>query len=227
MKLKYVIGAFMVVVILSVGIGVYNKGTYRDFNQEENALDHFAVALIDDEFLAGQFQIMDEKLSESNMIIAAKCEETFTYRYSCVTQKVSVVNVFKGEGIHEGDKIEVARASTLLSTDEDAEVGDQYLINMGFVNEMVPGKTYLIFMDRKINTYDQNEKIYIQSEDYILAPIFCYEEITNIPKNTSDEYSTYIDYKDVKENEFFIMSEESNERIAKMKEKLFKEYDYQ
>lgn len=227
MKLRYIVGALVVVVIISVGMGVYCKSTYRDFDQEENVLDDFAVALIDDEFLEWQLQVMDEKLSESNIIVAAKCEETFTYRYSCVTQKVCVINVFKGEGINEGDKIEIARAATLLSIDEDSKFNDKYLINMGFVNEMVPGKTYLIFMDRKINTYDKDINIYIQSDKYMLAPIFCYEEITNIPRDTSDEYSTYIDYRDVKENEFFIMSKESVEKISSMKEKLLKEYDYE
>ena len=143
--------------------------------------------------------------------------------YACVTQKVSVQNVFKGENIKEGDVFEIARAGTRLSMEEDTLYNGMPLINMGFVNEMIPGKTYLIFLDRKLNTYSE-ETIYIQSDKFILAPIFCYEDIPNIPQTSQDINSTYVSYKQVKDNEFFISSNEANEKIVLMKEQLLSKY---
>ncbi len=225
MKLKYVVRVVIITIFIAISVGLYCKNSYRDFNEEENALDNFVVALIDDEYLEWQFQVMEENLKESNMIVAVQCEDTFTYRYSCVTQPVRIVNVFKGEGISEGDTIEIARGTTLLSIDKEAQIDGKYVNNMGFVNEMIPGKTYLVFLDRKLNTFDEKLKVYIQSDEYLLAPIFCYEEIINTAKSPSDEYSTYVEYEKVRDNEFFIMSEDSSEKIKKMKEKLFQEYN--
>ena len=99
-----------------------------------------------------------------------------------------------------------------------------YPINMGYVNEMVPGKTYLIFLDRKLKTYNKKDIVYMQSQRFILAPIFCYENIVNIPKKPENEFIPCISHNQVKENEFFIMSEEANEKIALMKDKLFSKY---
>ncbi|MCI9369676.1 MAG: hypothetical protein HFH65_05045 [Lachnospiraceae bacterium] len=224
MKIKYVLVITLIIVFVSMGIGIYCKSFYMDFNKEKHALDNFAVALISDNFFESQLQHMEENLDASNIILAVQCEDTFHYRYSCVTQKVKIVSVFKGENLKEGDVFEVARAATLLSLNEDALFNKMPLINMGYINEMIPGKTYLIFLDRKLETYSERDIIYTQSDSFILAPIFCYENITNIPQNPEDEFSTYINYKKVKNNEFFIMSEESNEKVALMKDKLFSKY---
>ena len=51
-----------------------------------------------------------------------------------------------------------------------------------------------------------------------------YENIINIPKKPENELIPCIGYSQVKDNEFFIMSEESNKKIAFMKEKLFSKY---
>ena len=226
MKAKYICVILTIVIVISLCTGFYYKKSYLDFNGEENALDNFAVALIGDEFLQMQLEIMESELDDSNYIMAVRCADTFEYRYACVTQKVEVLSVFKGDNIKEGDEIEIARAGTLLDTGTDSLIDGKYIINMGFVNEMIPGKTYLIFLDRELNTYDDDVQIYIQSEEIILAPIFCYDEIVNEPKNASDEWGTYIAYRDVKDNEFFVMSDEASEKIGQMKEKLFEKYNY-
>lgn len=170
--------------------------------------------MLDDEFLNFQLQNMEENLDSSNIILAVRCEDRFHYRYSCMTQKVSVVSVFKGENLKEGDTFEIATASTLLSLDKDAMYNGMYPINMGYVNEMIPGKIYLIFLDRKLKTYNKKDIIYMQSNNFILAPIFCYENIINIPKEPENESIPCISYSQMKDNEFFIISEESNDKLA-------------
>lgn len=90
---------------------------------------------------------------------------------------------------------------------------------------MIPGKVYLIFLDREIDTYS-DDRIFIQSDEFIVAPIFCYDDIENKPVKPQDEIYTYVSYNDIKKNEFFISSEKSKQRILDLKEHLFSIYKY-
>ena len=183
------------------------------------------VALISDALLEMQLEFFDEDLENCNIVIAAKCEENYFYRFNCNTQTVTVEHIFKGGGLNIGDKIDIARNGSHIYTNKDMYTAGMPSNDMGFVNEMVPGKTYLIFLDRKVETYNENDIIY-KTAEFILAPIFCYEKIENIPFESIDSVGNYVKYKDVKNNEFFIMSEAAAERIALYKEKLFLQYSY-
>lgn len=223
MKHKLIIVLFLILVV-AIGTGIYCKSTYKDFNDENNVLNNFVVAGISNSLLEKQIELMNDTLCNSKIIIAAECRETFTYRYACVTQQIEVLSVFKGEEIREGDIIDIARASSLVSTNKDSMINGKYIINMGFVNEMIPGKTYLIFLDRKLDILD-GENIFIQSEEYLLAPIFCYENIVNdIPVQEEDD--AYINYEYVRNNEFFIREDISNDKIQIFKDKILSEYMY-
>lgn len=209
--------------IILLSIGLYYKSFYKDFNEEEQPLDDFAVALISDALLEMQLGFLDEDLENSNIIIAAKCEENYFYRFNCNTQAVTVEHVFKGESLKAGDRIDIARNGSHIYTSKDMYTAGMPSNDMGFVNEMVPGKAYLIFLDRRLETYNENDIIY-KTAEFILAPIFCYEKIENIPFDSIDPVGNYAKYKDVKNNEFFIMSKDANEKIDAYKEKLFLKY---
>lgn len=223
MKFRYTAGMILLVFCVALGAGLRSKASYRDFNQEEAPLEHFMVGLIDDEFLEMQLKQMEPKLDSSPLIAAVQCEAPFYYRFSCVTQKVRISHVFKGNEWSEGDVMEVARDGSALFTDEEGQVQGKPSINMGFVNEMIPGKQYLIFLDRKLNTSD-GTVIYIQSDQFVLAPILCYDEIKNTPCESVDESGNFADYKSVKNNEFFIMTEAAGQRLSQFKQKLLQKY---
>ncbi len=222
MRLRYVFTIFMVICLISIGIGIYNKNSYDDFNGKEDALNMFALAAIPDNILELQVDYINKNIRNSNIIVAVECLETFTYRYSSTTQKVKIKKVFKGSEIKAGDEINVARAATLISTSKDAEIDGKKRLNMGFVNEMVPGKIYLVFLDRKIETYNDKDIIYVQSNEFILAPIFCYEEV----ENTTCVYDEKgcLDYNKIKDSEFFVLSEESKEKVLNLKKILLQDY---
>ncbi|MBQ3515438.1 MAG: hypothetical protein IJA32_16850 [Lachnospiraceae bacterium] len=225
MKGRYVLVITGIIFFVALCYGIYNKKFYKDFNLEEEPLNNFVVALVDEELLDIQLSIMKEELDSSNIIIAAKCEDTFKYRFSSNTQEVSIEYVFKGDGLNEGDKIEIARNGTHIYMEKDGFIAGMPSNDLGFVNEMVPGKIYLIFLDRKLNTFNE-EKIYIQVDDLIVAPIFCYEDIPNMPCISIDEIGNYAKYETVKENEFFITSEKGIEKMEAFKEQLISKYSY-
>ena len=216
MKPRYFFGITAIAFIITVCIGLYNKSSFTDYNEEEDPINHFLVALLPDEFAVRQVEVMDEMLDLSKIILAVQCEDTFTYRFASTTQKVRILSVFKGEGLAEGDTIEIARAGTLISVSEELrEQPGKGVINMGFVNEMIPGKTW-------------NEKsvIYIQSDRFLVAPIFCYEEIENTLAVPLDNETTYVNYDSVRNNEFFLSSEEAVQRFTELKRKFISKYAY-
>lgn len=223
MKLRYVSAITLVLLIISVSIGLYTRSTYTNYNEQEDAMNNFAVAICREEQFANQLELIRENADNENIILAVRCEDTHTYRFGCATQEVSVEKVFKGDGINIGDIFHVAKYNSLISHGDDGTYNGKHYMNMGYVNEMIPGKTYLIFLDRKIEK-EGYDTIYIQHENYMVAPIFCYDDIGNTPMELSEDEVPYVFYEKVKDNEFFINSSESNIEIKKIKEELFAKY---
>lgn len=226
MKFKFILGATLFICVIALLIGLYQKSFYKDFNEQENPMENFVVALMGDELLDIQLQFFDENLDSSSIIIAAKCEETFDYKFSCNTQKVTVEHVFKGDTLKTGDSIDIARSGSCIYTDKKDYVHGRPINDMGFVNEMIPGKTYLIFLERQMQTYNRDNVIYIQSDMPIFAPIFCYEKIENTPCESIDPVGNFAYYESVENNEYFLMSESAVEKMENYKKKLFLKYSY-
>lgn len=223
MKLRYVSAITMVILIISVSIGLYTRSTYTDYNTDENAMSNFAVAISREEVFGNQLDFIKETADDENIILAVKCEDTYTYRFGCTTQKVSVEKVFKGDDVNVGDTFHLAKYNSLISRSKDGNYNGKKYINMGYVNEMIVGKTYLVFLDRKIEK-EGYDTVYINSDKFIVSPIFCYDDIDNVPVELKEDDSNYVFYDEVKDNEFFIDSEKSNMKIKELKKELFLKY---
>ena len=222
MKTKICVVLSVVLFFCMMIFGLIAKADYRDINKEENPLDRFAVGLCPDSILNMQVKHMEENLPSSKIIVAVRCMEKSTFRFSCTTQKVEVVKVFKGD-VSAGEIIDMARNGSSIFFDKENYINGMPAINLNFVNEMKPSEMYLVFLDRKLETYD-DEKIYIQSMDFIIAPIFCYSETTNEPCVSETSFDNSASYKNVKNNEFFLMSEDSIYKMGELKKLLLKKY---
>ena len=234
MKLK-IIAILTGVLILGAGTaGIIARTGYKDFNKEENALDRFLVAIMYDELIDRElyyYENGDEEsgrkaLSEAGAVLAVSCEETSVFRYHSLMQKVSVKKVFKGEGIAEGEKIYLTNRDGLIHSNEKDDSSEELAgiihANISFASEMVPGKTYLVFLERKVET-ESDQEIWLYHYG-LIALRFCYEEIENhVCKPIFESYHGAI-YGDIKENEFFLESEESIQKMAAQKEKLLRQY---
>lgn len=222
MKTKLCVGISLVLFLGLMAFGLIVKADYMDMNKEENPLDKFAVGLFPDSILDGQLKHLEKNLPASEIIVAVKCVEKSTFRFSCTTQKVEIVKVFKGD-VQEGKTIDVARSGSCIFFDKANYINGMPAINLNFVNEMMPNEMYLVFLDRKLETYN-HENIYIQSMDFIIAPIFCYSEIKNEPCMSETSFDNSAAYKNVKDNEFFLMSEDSIHKMDKLKKILLEKY---
>lgn len=234
MRLK-IIAILTGALILGAGtVGIIARTGYKDFNKDEKALDRFLVAIMYDELIDRElyfYENGDEEsgrkaLSEAGAVLAVSCEETSVFRYRSLIQKVSVKKVFKGEGIAEGEKIYLTNRDAGIYYN-DKENASEALVgifdaNISFASEMIPGKTYLVFLEREVET-ETDQEIWLYHYGF-MALRFCYEEIENhVCTPIFDSYHGAF-YGDIKENEFFLESEESIQKMAVLKEKLLRQY---
>ena len=56
---------------------------------------------------------------------------------------------------------------------KNMQVEGKQCANMGFVNKMEKGKTYLVFLDKRA----KNTNIYVTQDDIFIKTIFSYENI--------------------------------------------------
>ena len=221
MKIRYTAIITSILVIALMITGLIFKSKYVDFNKQSEYLDNFVVGLMPDELAEVQIAKMEESLDESNIIIAAECVEEPIWRLGCLTEKVKVKQVFKGNGLQSGDVIEVARDANCIFP--EMTIDGMQSINMSFVRAMVPGETYLIFLDEKL-MLREDDNIYDQSANFLIAPIFCYGETESRPYVSISENGNHEKYKNIKGSEFFLMSEEIIEQMYELKGNLIAQY---
>ena len=203
------------------GYRIVNMSLEKDFNDEKEPLDNFVVGLMDKKMVESGIEMMSENLDKSNIILAVECKEDVKFRYSCATQKVEVKKIFKGNNINIGKEIEICTVKYLFMN-KNMQVEGKQCANMGFVNKMEKGKTYLVFLDKRA----KNTNIYVTQDDIFIKTIFSYENIKNnecIPIS-KEQYS--IKYADAKNNEFFITSEKGIKAMEKYKQSLIQKYNY-
>ena len=95
------------------------------------------------------------------------------------------------------------------------------------MNRLQVGETYLIFLDQKVET--ENGPLYMQNDHFLVKPYFSYD---NTQKNyfastNPDPDNNSILYKDVKDEEMFLMSEDSVNMMMDLKKELFQKYPKQ
>ena len=221
-KIPVLIISICCIVVLMV-IGLINKCSYKDFNKKENVLDDFVVGILPDDIATVQIEKMNNELDECRVIVAAECVEDALFRFGCITERVRVEQVFAGDDIQPGDVIDVGRASSCLFLDESMYVDEKPLLNMGFVRWMKKGSTYLIFIEQEKET-NEEYRLFVQPQSFLMAPIFEYEktESSVLTGISSDSYENV--YKDIKENEFFLMSEKTIEEMYELKNDLLARY---
>ena len=221
MRLRWVTGITCVVCIIAMGIGLYQKAQFLDYNKEAEPLNKFTVGLLSDDILKKQLERMQDELENKSEIIAAvKCESKFEFLFSDVSQKVKVEHIFKGDKVKEGDSIDIVRAGSIIGSEG---YGDgKSTINLSFVNEMVPGKTYLVFVDRQL----ENSERFLIGEDFILIPVFCYEDIENKSVKSLSDDGNYTLYENVKMNEYFFDSQKAVGDMKKFKKSIIGKYQY-
>ena len=97
---------------------------------------------------------------------------------------------------------------------------------MGFVNTMVPGDEYLVFLRRPFKIIDKDITVYRTVKSFVCA-IFSYKEHDNVtPEVEYDEYGggMVVDYSIVKDNEFFVNTKKMDDLMKSLKAEIMQKY---
>ncbi|MCZ0704198.1 hypothetical protein J2T56_002494 [Natronobacillus azotifigens] len=201
--------------LVASGTGLFFRQTYTNVSADENMLDHFSVALWDFDYSPNLINIMNQTVEDSPIIIRAKSEGKTKYTFQNFTQEIIVEEVYRGDGLKVGDQIEIIDFNWHV-------IFDNMSVNASFINLMQPNNEYLIFLDNKLNTFNSDEKIY-QTPSLIIPPIFNYEDKEHVILSVTED-NLYVPYKSVKENEFFVSSEESLAKLIDFKHEVLQKY---
>ena len=195
-------------IIFASAWGISNRFSYTNITESPDFMMHFQVAEMSENLLASVSEQMKTDLPSSPIVLRVTPIGTIDCLFKTNRQLVKVEEIYKGEDISVGDQIYLTRGSWRLFFDD-------MTANMGFVNVMEEEKDYLVFIEGKIRALDSSERVYALA-DSILFPVFCYDTKKSkvIPINTSP---TYVPYSDVKENEFFVCSQEALDSILEIK----------
>lgn len=223
MKFRYTAAFTIIMLCICITIGLSVKRTYLDFNQQKRPLDQFMIGLLSEDLVDVELNVMKQEmpLEKSNYILAVVCEGSTIFRYDNLSQCVKVKKVLQGEGINVGDEIEISRSGSCIYLDEDIVLDNEGMaVNLNFVNEMKVDKTYLVFLKNKVKDTD----IYVDSDEYFLAPCFCYDNISNIPVTSISKEGDFARYAEVSQNEFFCTSQSAIQKLVEYKETLLEKY---
>lgn len=220
--MKYKIYAVITIAIcvFCAFVGVKVKSTYTNITQNPNFIMNMKVAELPEELAKDVTNDMKERLTDSDFIIRVRATGEERYIFHAFMQKAEVLQIYQSEdnGPKENQYIYVTKAGWRCYFDEMS-------VEYGFVNKMQEGKEYLIFLDHKEDSSldkDVEYDVYDLGE-YIIDPIFCYDEIQNKTVPTYGE-STYVNYKDVCDNEFFVCTDEGMEYVLELKREMIEKY---
>lgn len=221
-------------IVLAAGIfGFVKKQTYTDITSEENYLDSLQAALLSEQMAGNACQMLEEKVEAAPIILKGKPTGKAEHLFSTGRQKIKITQVYKGDGLQTGDEIYVSSDRWQLCLEEELKT-----VERGFVNVMKEDKEYLVFLSGQVEAHDTDVPVYrfykpsdmnesdeLPAPEFIIVPMFCYENMEHsIPELNNDDGNTYVPYPEVKDNEFFGMSEHSFEVWEQLKERLFAEY---
>ncbi len=228
MKVKIIRRIVAAVITAGIAIwGLCQKQTYTNLLSQPEALNMLRVAEFPEALVPTMAEQALKELPESPIIIRATAMAEKDYLFSLNLQKVSVQQVYRGEGIEPGDEVQIALNTkfTINAQTIEGMVADEKIAELHFVNEMEEGKDYLIFLEKKIDPLDKREQqaIYRVVES-VITPVFGYEERENKIVDVSESISTYTDYKLVKDNEFFVTSQKTLDGFMELKKQLLAQF---
>lgn len=218
MRQKLLVGLTICVYLAAMAFGMVKKQTYTDLAGQEDYLEQVQVGEITEDLARIACTAMAESLPDSPIILRVEVVGGIEHLFQADRQRAVIRQVYAGSGLENGDEIYVFSRHWQLSLGEETSS-----IQRGFVNILEVGTEYLVFaesVNEGVGAGIPSVKMY---DEFLITPVFCYEERQNaIMPITGD--STYVSYKDVKENEFFAVSEEALQILETLKGQMLSSY---
>lgn len=218
MRQKLLLALTAGVYFAAMAFGIVKKQTYTDLAGEENYLELIEVAEITEDIAETACTAMSRSLPGAPVILRVEVTGEIDHLFLVDRQRAVIRQVYAGDGLETGEEIYVFSRHWQLSLDREHNS-----IQRGFVNIMEVGTEYLVFAEavsEDMGTAIPSVKMY---DDFFITPVFCYEERQNVTVPVTGD-TTYVPYKDVKDNEFFAASEEALQKIETLKSQMLSLY---
>lgn len=210
---------FTICILLAVvTFGIVKKLTYTDLARQENYLAQLQVAELTEGIAEQECSVMSQSLPDSAIILRVEVTGEIEHLFQVDRQRAVIQEVYTGNGLEAGEEIYVFSRHWQLVID-----GNPNAIERGFVNIMEIGTEYLIFAEavsEDMETGMVSIKLY---DDFYITPVFCYDDRQNKIMPISGD-TTYVSYKDVMDNEFFVTSEKTLQIMETLKSQMLSLY---
>ncbi len=210
---------FTICILLAVvTFGIVKKLTYTDLARQENYLAQLQVAELTEGIAEQECSVMSQSLPDSAIILRVEVTGEIEHLFQVDRQRAVIQEVYTGNGLEAGEEIYVFSRHWQLVID-----GNPNAIERGFVNIMEVGTEYLIFAEavsEDMETGMVSIKLY---DDFYITPVFCYDDRQNKIMPISGD-TTYVSYKDVMDNEFFVTSEKTLQIMETLKSQMLSLY---
>lgn len=216
---KYFLAFFTLCVFLAVMVvGITKRQTYTDLTKRENYLEQLQVAELTENIAGKECAAMQQSLPGAVIILRVEVTGEIEHLFQADRQKAVINKVYAGSGLEEGEEIYIFSNHWQLVLD-----GNPDSLERGFVNIMKAGTEYLIFAEGLVESGEADiwsVKLY---DDFYIAPVFCYEDCQNVVIPVTSD-TTYVSYKDVADNEFFVSLEGVLQMVENLKEQMLQLY---
>ncbi|MDR2043408.1 MAG: hypothetical protein LBQ15_03395 [Clostridium sp.] len=220
MKLR-LLSCFTVLSILAAAIfGGMKRQSYTDITKDSRYLESIQTAEFPEALITDCCDKMMASLPDSQLILRVSVSEEIEYLFGTGRQKVRVQEVYAGNDLEIGDEIYLTSRHWCLG------FGDSYhSLERGFINLMTADHEYLVFLSHRMDTLEnETPPVYSMVDDFLIAPVFCYQTHSHVILVPADEESTAVPYQKVKDNEFFATSEFTLDVWKKLKSRLLSAY---
>lgn len=218
MRKKLLLFFTVCVYIAAMTFGIVKRQTYTDIAGQEDYLSQIAVPELPEEFAEKQCDMMSRSLPNAAIILRVEVTGEIEHLFQVDRQKIVIQEVYEGDGLEKGEEIYLFSRHWSLDVIEEP-----YSIERGFVNIMEVGSEYLVFAEAVMEDWETGIPAVKVYDDFMVAPVFCYEEHQNVIIPILDG-STYVSYKDVMDNEFFVTSENALKTINTLKSQMLSLY---
>lgn len=218
MRQKLLLAFTVCIYIAVLALGIVKRQTYTDLVKQENYLAQLQVAELPERLAENACAVMSESLPDSAIILRVEVTGEIEHLFHADRQKAVIREVYAGDELERGEEIYIISGHWQLVLN-----GNSGSIERGFVNIMEVGTEYLVFAEAVGKDMETDALTVRLCDDFLMAPVFCYEERRNVIMPTSGD-TTGVSYTDVMDNEFFATSEETLQMMETLKSQMVSLY---
>lgn len=202
----------------ALAFGVFFRFSYTNVTAEENYLDKLQVGVLPEDLCINSCQSMAQRLPGTPNILRVSPVDEIENQFGRSCQRVVVRQVFAGNEVSEGEEIYITCDRWSVFIREDG-----WAIERGYVNILREDSDYLVFLLTNSGVENRGLPVYFLNMDEFIAPVFCYEDIPSIAVTPTGR-DLYVDYSQVKNSEFFAMSQTGLDAWCALKQKMIESY---